>query len=177
MDIRKSILLLFTILLISAWVLGSVTQTFAETKQYRLVMQVSRVEVLPAGDRAEHNLSLVETRGLMFVDGEVAVYTGWSQSDVIKGTGVVRGYGKEVYQDGSTTIRTTQFKQRIAPDGKGVLFEDGESEFIMGTGRFAGIKGSLTFKGRGITPISVGLKETRGDMIFEGTMTYTLPSK
>ena len=177
MTTKKLTWVLFCILVFSAWVLGSGTQAFAETKQFRLVFQVSKADVLPVGDTAEHNLSQVEARGLMFVDGEVAVYTSWSQGDIIKGTGEVRGYAKEVYQDGSTTIRKTQFKTTIAPDGKSVLLEDGKSEFIMGTGRFDGIKGGLTFKGRAFTPISIGLKETRGDMVYEGTMTYTLPSK
>ena len=176
-EMKGVILCLISIFIIAGWLLGSATQTFAETRQYKLVMQVSKSEVFPAGDVADHTLAMSETRGLLFVGGEVAVYTGWNQADTIKGIGVVRGYAKEVYQDGSTTIRKTQFKQTIAPDGKGALLEDGKSEFIMGTGRFDGIKGGLTFKGRMFTPISIGLKETRGDMVYEGTMTYTLPSK
>jgi hypothetical protein len=50
----------------------------------------------------------------------------------------------------------------------------GKGEYIKGTGRFQGIKGSSTFSGKYITPYG---KETKGDVVMDVTGTYTLPSK
>ena len=176
---RKGVILCLIsfILIIIGWLAGSVTQAVAEAKQFRIVSQISKAEYLPVGDIEGHVLSMAEARGLVFLDGEVGVYTGWAQGDFIKGVGPNKVYYKLIYEDGSTMIVKTQYTSRISPDGKTHFYEDGKGEFIMGTGRFAGIKGSISSKGKHITPISPGLKETRGDMIVEGTMTYTLPSQ
>ena len=177
MTTRKSMMIFIGILLIGGFLLGSVTQSSAETKNYRVVAQFSRVEYMPVGDIEGHILGMFEFRGLAFIDGEVAVYSGVAYGDFTKGVGPVHNYVKMIYEDGSTTVSKNQFTSKIAPDGKTALYEDGKGEFIMGTGRFAGIKGSNSFKGKRITPLSPGLKETRGDMFVDGTMTYTLPSK
>jgi hypothetical protein len=138
---------------------------------------MSKIESLPVGDIEGHVLSVAETRGLVFVDGEVGAYTAWAQADVVKGVGPVQVYYKIIFEDGSTILAKTQYTSRIAPDGKTSFWEDGKGELITGTGRFAGIKGSTSSKGKRVTPLSQGLKETRGDTIAEGTMTFTLPSK
>ncbi len=177
MTTRKSMMIFIGILLIGGFLLGSVTQSLAETKKYRLVAQFSKAEYLPVGDVEGHILAIFELRGLVFVDGEVGVYVGWTQVDLIKGIGPAQGYHKITYEDGSTTTTKFQFAAKIAPDGKTGLYEDGKGQFIMGTGRFAGIKGGDSFTGKRFLPISAGLKEARGDFIVDGTMTYTLPSK
>ena len=174
---KKFIWIFIGILVIMAWLLGSVTQTLAETKKYRLVAQFSKVEFMPVGDVEGHFLGVLEFRGLVFVDGEVGVCVGWTQVDLIKGIGPAQGYYKVTYEDGSTTTTKHHFTAKIAPDGKTGLYEDGKGEFMMGTGRFAGIKGTDSYTGKRFLPISAGLKEARGDFICEGTMTYTLPSK
>jgi hypothetical protein len=177
MNTKKSIIIFISILVVMAWLLGSVTQSVAETKKFKVVGQFSRAEFIPVGDVEGHIVALFEYRGLGFQDGEVAVISGSAYGDFIKGVGPVSNYIKWTYNDGSTTVTKNQFNAKIAPDGKTGLYEDGKGEFIMGTGRFAGIKGSTSFKGKRVTPFSPGLKETRGDFYTEGTMTYTLPSK
>jgi len=177
MNTKKSIIISISILVITAWLLGSVTQSVAETMKFRIVGQFSRAEYMPVGDVEGHILAIFEFRGLGFADGEVAVISGCAYGDFIKGVGPVHNYVKWIYEDGSTTVSKNQFTSKIAPDGKIALYEDGKGEYTMGTGRFAGIKGSVSFKGKRITPISPGLKESRGDFFTEGTMTYTLPSK
>ncbi len=177
MNTKKSIIISISILVIMAWLLGSVTQAVAETKKYRSVAQFSKAEYMPVGDVEGHILAIFEWRGLVFVDGEVGVCVGWTQVDLIKGVGPAQGYYKVTYEDGSTTVTKYQFAAKIASDGKTGLYENGKGEFIMGTGRFAGIKGTDSYTGKRIMPISPGLKEARGDFIIDGTMTYTLPSK
>jgi hypothetical protein len=168
---------LIGILVIAGWLLGSVTQTLAETKKFRVVGQFSRVEYMPVGDVEGHIFLLTEVRGLNFINGEVAIYSGWVTCDLMKGKGPCQGYYINTYEDGSTNVNKSQFIATIAPDGKTGLYEDGKGEYIKGTGRFEGIKGSMSFKGKRITPISPGLKETKGDFFVDGTMTYTLPPK
>ena len=165
------------ILVIAAWLLGSVTQTGAEDMKYRIVGQFAKAEILPVGDVEGHIFGMFEVRGLNFTNGEVAIYSGWAMCDLIKGKGPCQGYYMNTYGDGSTTVSKNQFIGTLAPDGKTGLYEDGKGEYIKGTGRFEGIKGSMSFTGKRITPISPGLKETRGDFIVEGTATYTLPRK
>jgi len=170
--------ILILILIIAAWLLGSVTQAVAETKKYRSVAQFSKAEYMPIGDIEGHIFAMFEFRGLVFIDGEVAVFTGWAQGDFIKGVGLVQNYYKLVYEDGSTQVLKSKFINKYtAPDGKTGVYEDGKGEFIMGTGRFVGIKGTDSYTGKRIMPISPGLKEARGDFIIEGTQTYTLPPK
>jgi hypothetical protein len=174
MNTKKSIWILIGILVITAWLLGSVTQSVAETKKWRLVGYFPKAEFVPVGDVEGHFLGIFEFRGLEFIEGEVAVVSGVAYGDFMKGVGPVTNYVKAVYEDGSTVVSTNRFKSTLAPDMKTGLYEDGKGEFIMGTGRFAGIKGSLSFTGRRIAPFS---KEARGEFFTEGTMTYTLPSK
>jgi hypothetical protein len=174
---KKSIWILIGMVVIMAWLLGSVIQAVAETKEVRTVFQFSKLEFMPVGDVEGHIFYIAEVRGLAFVDGEVAVYVGWAQGEGIKGIGPVYGYSKYIYQDGSTIVIKVQATVRVAPDGKTSLHEDGKGEITMGTGRFEGIKGSISYTGKRFTAISPGLKETRGDMIFEEIWTYTLPCK
>ena len=174
MTTKKSIMILIGLLVIMAWLLGSVTQAVAETKKWRLVGYFPKAEFVPVGDVEGHFLGIFEFRGLEFIDGEVAIVSGVAYGDFIKGVGPVTNYVKAVYEDGSTVVSMNRFKSLIAPDMKTGLYEDGKGEIIMGTGRFAGIKGSLSWTGKRLAPFS---KEARGEFFSEGTMTYTLPSK
>jgi hypothetical protein len=144
------------------------------TKKYWVGGQVTKAVVMPVGDGEGHLLGMFESRGLAKIENEVAVATSWAHGDLVKGSGPMRGYTRYVYEDGSTVISKTQYTCTSGPESKTGLYEDGYGEFITGTGRFAGIKGSSSWKGRQVTPMS---KETKGDWIVEGTMSYTLPSK
>ena len=157
-------------------VIMACTQAVAETRQFRNVGQFSKMEMIQAGDVEGHFLLLWEWRGVSFFGGEVAIITGWGTCDIVKGTGPCEGYYLSKFEDGSTTVTKNPMISTISPDGKTAGYE-GKGEYIGGTGRFSGIKGSVSFKGKRITPISPGLKETRGDVVADGTATYTLPSK
>ena len=60
------------------------------------------------------------------------------------------------------------------PAGKKLPTLKGKGEYIKGTGRFEGIKGTLSLNGYYVTPYG---KETKGDLVVNVTGTYTLPSK
>ncbi len=175
MMIKKIILIFIGILVTIAWLLGAVTQVVAaETREFRNVGQFSKMEMIQVGDVEGHALLIWELRGTSFMWGEVAIMTGWGTCDLIKGVGPCEGYYLSKFEDGSTTVTKTPFISKISPDGKTAWYE-GNGEYIGGTGRFSGIKGSVSFKGKRITPVSPGLKETRGDIVAEGIATYTLP--
>ena len=56
MDTKKSILLLFAILAISVWVLGSVNQGRAETLKYKVYTYAIKQESSPISDVEGHSL-------------------------------------------------------------------------------------------------------------------------
>lgn len=167
-------LTLILILVISALLLGAVTLAGAETKKWRYVGYFPKAEILPVGDIEGHYLAMFEFRGLAFVDGEVAILSGVAYGDFMKGIGPVTNYVKYVFDDGSTMEAINRFKATIASDMKTGLWEDGKGEFTKGTGRFAGIKGSLSWTGKRLTGFT---KEAKGEHFCDGTMTYTLPPK
>lgn len=166
----------FIWIFIGILVIVASTHAVAETRQFRNVGQFSKMEMIQASDTAGHVLLIWEWRGLSFWEGEVAIMTGWGTCDLVKGSGQFEGYYLATFEDGSTTVTKNPFISKISQDGKTAEYE-GKGEYIGGTGRFAGIKGSVPFKGKRITPISPGLKETRGDVVADGTATYTLPPK
>ena len=174
MNAKKSIMIFIGLLVIMAWLLGSVTQAVAEAKKWRYVGYFPKVEILPVGDVEGHYVAIFESRGLAFVDGEAAIASGVAYGDFMKGAGLVTNYFNFVFEDGSTMESINRFKATIAPDMKTGLYEDGKGEFIMGTGRFIGIKGSLSWAGKRLTGFT---KETKGEFFIDGTMTYTVPSK
>jgi hypothetical protein len=72
------------------------------------------------------------------------------------------------FKDGSTFIGKIQgTKTPETVKGTGV--------FLKGTGRFEGIKGKMSFKGKYITPYTKD--KTKGDAIIDVTGTYTLSKK
>jgi hypothetical protein len=170
MATKKSILVLFGILVISAWVLGSAIQAGAETMKSRTSTYLAHIEVLPVGDVEGHIVGTFSRKGLSFYEnGEVAIYTNWGTLDFIKGNGPFQGYSLVTFQDGSTyTIRWQGTVEANLYKLTG--------EYIKGTKRFEGIKGTFSGTGKGLTPYSKE-KGTFGDAYYDIMGTYTLPSK
>jgi hypothetical protein len=131
---------------------------------------VTYIEGLPVGDTAGHVVSIYSRKGLALLEnGEVATYTNWGTLDFIKGNGSVQGYSMLTYPDGSTTVYKIQ---GTVEAGINKL----TGEFIKGTGKFEGIKGTLSITGKTMTPYSKE-KGTIGDAYYDITVTYTLPQK
>ena len=163
------------ILLIAALLLLPATQARAETVKYHYTTQLTKLEYVPLPDVKGHVASVFERRGLAIFENEVAAITTWGTADYIKGEGSFRGYILTTYEDGSTTLAKVTGTKVFAPDGKLRLYMEMKGEYIMGTGRFEGIKGNLSCKGREITPYTKD--ETKQDNWIEVTATYTLPKK
>ena len=162
------------VLVMSAWVIGSAVPVGAETLNYKFYSWMIKSERVPVGDVEGHAMSLV-VRGsfMVFENGEVATFDAVITSDTIKGSGSFINYGTAKFSDGSTII--TKSQGTIGGTATGSHTGVGwTSEIIKGTGRFEGIKGTLTSKTKYL-PVEKGELGPKG--YGEGTITYTLPSK
>lgn len=165
---------LIVILLISVCLILSDTPVAAETMKYRVSAYLTDIGFIPVGDAEGHLVGHYTRRGLAFFEnGEVATYTHWGTFDFTKGIGPYMGYSIFTYEDGSTIVQKIQGPFEWAPGRKMRVFT-GMGEFIKGTSRFEGIKGTVSFSGKEVTPSS---KETKSDIYFDATATYTLPPK
>ena len=161
MATKKSMWVLFGILVISAWVLGSVIQAGAETMKCRTADTATKDERIPVGDEEGHVLGLQIMEGLAFFEnGEIAKVRSHAISDTIPGKGgQAIGYSIFTFEDGSTIV--TRFQRLMVRDESGNLSAKNTSELIKGTGRFEGIKGTASATGRNFFQV----KERLGELI------------
>ncbi len=138
----------------------------AETMNFKIYNWQTKIDDVPLGDVAGHAVG-VELRSAFYVleNGEVAITKIVSSYDLIMGSGSYTNYITMKFEDGSTII----VKSEGTVGGQAARFA---SEIIKGTGRFQGIKGTLTAKVK-FLPVEPG--ESRGKGIGEGTITYTPP--
>ena len=164
------------ILFIAALLLMPATKARAETMKCRLVSYLVKAEWSPVGDVKGHVVGFYSRRGLAFFEnGEVATFSNRGWFDSTRGKGSYQGYNLYTFEDGSTTIGRVQ--GTLTPiEGTEQRSIEGTQEFIIGTGRFEGIKGSGTHKGKQVIPYSEE-KGLHGDAYYDVINTYTLPSK
>jgi hypothetical protein len=156
--------------------LSAATLVEAQTKttvHYKEVHYQFAGNMVPVGDPAEGRLHGVWVRrGLtIFDEGEVASYSALGDIAITKGSGTISGVDTTFFADGSSW--STKFKGQFSVGPKGLWVIPHEGEFIKGTGRFAGISGTLAYTSKQIdkNPDFAGFAET------EGSATYTLPAK
>jgi hypothetical protein len=161
MATKKSIWILFGILVISAWVLGSASSVQAEDLKCRLVSTATKVETNKVDDQEGHIVGTAERKGLMLHDnGEVANELNKVIFDYSKEARKFQGYCLQTFKDGSTMMMKHQ-----GTIDKGQY--EATFELIKGTGRFEGIKGQGTFTGQDYGSFNY----------LQFTGTYTLPQK
>ncbi len=165
---KKSIGVLFGILVISVWILGSGIEAGAETMKFKVYGYETKAESVSIGDVEGHTLAL-RTRSAFCVleNGEVATQIAVMLGDFIKQSGSVVAYQTITFSDGSTII--TKAQGSIGPSA-----QEGTREIIKGTGRFVGIKGTGTGTSK-FLPVEKG--EAGPKSIGELILTYTLPPK
>ena len=166
MATKKSLIVLFGILVISAGVLGSAIQVGAETMNFKVYTYVTKSENFPVGDVDQHVVFFMWRRSfIVFENGEVATSNGIATFDAIKYVGPFMQYLTWTFPDGSTII----FKSQGTFGGASANLTP---EIIKGTGRFEGAKGTSSAKGKYLPP-EEGEPGMKG--FGEGTLTYTLP--
>ena len=162
------------VFLIATLVLSPSAKAGEVTVKMKVTAYLTKVEVVPVPDVENHAVGVYERRGVAVSEnGETAIYHSQGTFDYTKGQGTFGGYTQLSYADGSTNIRKYQGTATVTP-GEKLPSIKGTGEYIKGTGRFEGIKGKFSFSGKYISPYT---KETKGDVYFESTGTYTLPEK
>jgi hypothetical protein len=167
--------ILFGILIIAAWLLGSVTQAGAQTytMKCRETGHQVKVHVIEVGDPPGHIVGVGEQAGVQSCeDGSVATTSSKWMTDLTKGSGKSQSYSLATYEDGSTIWSKGINTVTANPDGKTARWE-GTFEYIKGTGRFEGIQGSGSWTGKRLVPTP----GAGAQYYLDYTITYTLPSK
>jgi len=111
--------------------------------------------IISLPDVSNHDLSLVEIRGVQKStdqNWDNAKITYWGTADVIAGNGQQRGYFVNEHADGDRDFGT--FEGKIVTTGGEVAIE-GNWKYTGGTGRFQGLTGGGTYKGRMTSPTEV----------------------
>ena len=173
---KITILGCISVFLIAALILVPAAQAGEKTVKYKCANSIIKLEVCPVPDVKGHAVGVIEKRGVaIFENGETAAYHTRLTFDSIKGQGgSFWGYCDYTFADGSTRILKYQGTITLPPGEKLRSFK-GEGKYIKGTGRFEGIEGKVSFKGKYITPYTKD--KTKGDTVIEVTSTHTLPKK
>ena len=173
MATKKSVWVLFGIVVISAWILGSVIQAGAETMKCRTASTATKDERIAVSDEEGHILELQILQGLAFFEnGEIAKYRSHAISDGTPGKrGQAITYQIYTFEDGSTIVNRTQ--RLLVPDQSGNYSAEATGEIIKGTGRFEGIKGTASATGKNFQPGKGEATRATNEITF----TYTLPAK
>jgi len=106
-------------------------------------------------DVSNHDLNLIEVRGVQKSPDEQwnnSKITYWGTSDLIAGSGPQRGYFVNDHPDGDRDFGT--FEGRIVTSGAEITLE-GTWKFTGGTGKFKGLSGGGSYKGRMTSPVEV----------------------
>jgi hypothetical protein len=168
MATKKLIWVMLAVFIIAAWLMGSVSQTMAETWKGKNLLHYTKGEGLFLPDAEGHWFGTFVREGVNIYDnGEL----GWNKTiatfDGAKGVGPFSQYTTVTFQDGSTT---TSYMKGTS-NGPTAQFS---GEFIHGTGRFQGIKGTVMGTAKNLPPEK---GELIGKVAAEFTITFTLPSK
>jgi len=163
-----------SVLAIAISLLGVAPSATAETLNFKMFNHMTKAETVPIADVGGHIISLSVREGVtVFGNGEWA----WSKSttvrDLVKGAGTGDAYTTYTFLDGSTI--TMHRKGKIEATSQGdPSAATWTGDIVNGTGRFQGVKGTVTFSTK-ILPPEKG--EPGGKTLSEGTLVYTVPGK
>lgn len=126
----------------------------------RSVGHTQKAEMMEVGDVPGHFMGVSQFHGLSFYtkgpdNGEIIPRMGTTIFDVVKGKGTYTGHEVKTFRDGSTLFIKFGGTQTPIDEGKKTALE-GTWEVAGGTGRYAGAKGSGTYKGERIGDFKTG---------------------
>jgi hypothetical protein len=167
-------LVIVGILVIGILLLGLVPKATAETVAFKSFSHVTKAERVSIPDVEGHSISLMVREGVAVLqNGEWAWATSTNVTDLIKGTGTVDAYAIYKFMDGSTFMTRRKGNVQTTPQGASAATV-WTGDIINGTGRFQGIKGTMTMSTKILSPEQ---GEPGGKTFSEGTFVYTLPGK
>jgi len=137
------------------------------------VGHTQKSEMMEVGDVPGHFMGVNQYHGLSFYTkgpdkGEMINRMGTTIFDVVKGTGTVTIYEVKTFNDGSMLVLKNWGTSTPIGGGKRTATE-GRWEVSSGTGRYAGAKGSGTFKA-----VRIGDLKTGADTYIDFTGTVTM---
>jgi hypothetical protein len=141
-------------------VLIPVAQAADEYNTGRIVQHVQKVETMDVGDVPGHTMGVSIHTGLVIYsktekNWEIASTMSVSEFELVNGKGTATNRRVVTFQDGSTMLIKAAGTVTIVEGGKKTVFE-GTYECKGGTGRFAGWKGTGTYRGERIGTIKAG---------------------
>lgn len=155
--------------------LGSAPAPAAEKTTWKEVSHLTLVHKIKVADAEDHLVGVYEHRGVvLFPGGRQGAYVSQGRFDVYDREGGERnhdGYGKMSFKDGSTIIFKCRGKETFK-EGSKLPWVSGQGAFIKGTGRYEGIKGSLTYEGGYVTGLNAD--DTGGDAVLTYQAEYSL---
>jgi len=151
-----------------------VVQAGAEDMYFKLVSMYDKLEMVKVAETEGILLGVMDRRGLsIFDNGEIVPTNCRGIIDTKKG---FQGYSAMIFKDGSTLVISWKGPTSRSNSADGKYLEYGmAAEYEQGTGRFKGIKGSGTFKGK--APQWDDDYKAKGFTYYEFSGTYTLPSQ
>jgi len=166
MATKKSMWILLSVFIIAEFLLGSTNQVMAETWNCKAMNKMVKAEGSLIPDAEGHWVGMNMREGVTMCDnGEI----GWHKVvviwDGIKSVGTYSQYITLTLQDGSTITNFAQDKGM--PGGY-----KWTGQIINGTGRFKGIKGTVTAEGKMLPPEK---GEIMGKAVGTATFNFTLP--
>jgi hypothetical protein len=170
----KKAMRVLLVVIIAAWLLGSVPQATAETMTGEAFCHVTKIERFPINDIEGRFFNVVQREGAaVFENKEWAWVKLIHTTDAIKGAGPGEQYQTFTFLDGSTITTHTKGTIEATPAGVSTASK-WTGDIIQGTGRFQGIKGTQTISAK-LLPPEKG--EPVGKVLVQTTLVYTLPSK
>jgi hypothetical protein len=147
-------------------------QAGAENMNFKLVSMVEKLEMVKVTETEGVMIGVIDRKGLsIFDNGEIATTNCRGTFDTKKG---FQGYTSMTFEDGSTLILSWKGPTSRSRDGKYDQYGMA-AEYVEGTGRFKGIKGSGTYTGK--APQWDADDKAKGFTYYEVSGTYTLPSQ
>ncbi len=149
-----------------------VTHVEAETMNFKLVSVVEKAERVKVPEVEGVMIGVLDRKGLsIFDNGEIATTDCRGIFDTKKG---FQGYSSLFFEDGSTLVLSWKGPTDSSRSEK--YWEYGfPFEFVEGTGRFKGIKGSGSYKAK--QPLWDDDYQAQGYTYYEISGTYTLASQ
>lgn len=169
----KKITLAFVLAFMLSLSFGPIAiQAGAETMNFKLVSMYDKVERVKVAETEGVMIGVMDRKGLsIFDNGEIALTNCRGIFDTKKG---FQGYSSLIFEDGSTLVLS--WKGPTSNSAGKKYWEYGIAvEYVEGTGRFKGVKGSGSYKGK--APLWDDDYRAKGFTLYEFSGTYTLPSQ
>ncbi len=163
-----------SIFVVGILMIGSVPQATAEMLNFKAFNHVTKAEMFPVADVEGHVVGVSVREGVAVLEnGELGWHKITQSSNFIKGAGTIDSYFVCAFLDGSTFIVRTKGTVEATPQGASTVAK-ATGDIIGGTGRFQGIKGTMTISAKMLPPEK---GELGPKALSEHSLVYTLPGK